>query len=122
MLHGLYWTSIRIIIDSKKGVSRMENTVMNRAELMDMIAQLLKKYNASGALLFGSYARGEAEPDSDIDVMVIGGKSFRLMDVFAIAEELHEMTGKAVDVYELTEINRDSEFYHSIMREGVTVA
>lgn len=100
----------------------MENTVMNRVELMSMIAQLLKKYNASGALLFGSYARGEAEPESDIDVMVIGGEAFRLMDVFAIAEELHEMTGKAVDVYELTEINQNSEFYHSILREGVAVA
>lgn len=100
----------------------MSNIVINRSDLITMINRLLRKYNASGALLFGSYARQEANPDSDIDVMVIGGAAFRLMDIFAIAEELHEMTGKAVDVYECTEINRDSDFYRSIMREGVTVA
>lgn len=100
----------------------MEKTIINRGELLTLIAGLLNKYHASGALLFGSYAREEANPDSDIDVMVIGGESFRLMDVFAIAEELHELTGKAVDVYERTEIEPNSDFYHSIMREGVAVA
>ena len=38
---------------------------------------LLVRYNAEYALLFGSYARGEETPDSDIDVVVFGGKDFK---------------------------------------------
>ncbi len=43
-------------------------------------------------------------------------------DVFCIADELHRATGKAVDVYELCELERGSPFYNSVMSEGVQVA
>ena len=44
--------------------------VMTMNELESVIRALLHKYHAEYALLFGSYARGEATADSDIDVVV----------------------------------------------------
>ena len=38
-------------------------------EVKTLIQMLLRKYNAEYALLFGSYARGEATAESDIDVV-----------------------------------------------------
>lgn len=96
--------------------------LLEQSEIIALLSPLLKKYHAERALLFGSYARNEAVPESDIDVLVIGGEQFDPTDVFAIAEDLHELTGKAVDVYELREIDADSDFYRSIFREGVAVA
>ena len=47
-------------------------------ELEATIRLLLKKYHAEYALLFGSYARGEATPNSGHrPVMVVGGPGFR---------------------------------------------
>lgn len=46
--------------------------VMTMNELESVIRALLHKYHAEYALLFGSYARGEATADSDIDVVVFG--------------------------------------------------
>lgn len=97
----------------------MSTQVYSRDELHAMITPLLRRYNAAYALLFGSYARNEATPQSDIDLIVVGKDSFKPFDIFAIAEDLHECSGKAVDVYELREIKRDSPFYRSIMSEGV---
>ncbi len=37
-------------------------------------------------LLFGSYARGEETPESDIDIIVFGGDGFKKTDIFAFAE------------------------------------
>ena len=51
-------------------------SVIATDELKAMIRALLHKYHAEYALLFGSYARGEATADSDIDVVVFGGKDF----------------------------------------------
>ena len=51
-------------------------------ELEATIRLLLKKYHAEYALLFGSYARGEATPNSDIDLVVVGGPGFRARDIF----------------------------------------
>ena len=99
----------------------MSTQVYSRQELRNMILPLVRKYNASDALLFGSYARNEATPESDIDVIIIGGDRFILTDVFAIAEELYEASGKNVDVYEMGEIKVDSQLYRSIMAEGVSL-
>lgn len=91
-------------------------------QLLQIILPILKKYRAESALLFGSYARQEATQTSDIDLLVIGGTEFDPTDVFCIADELHRATGKAVDVYELSELEQGSPFYNAVMNEGVQVA
>ena len=96
--------------------------VFSQEQLACVILPLLQKYHAQSAILFGFYARQEADAQSDIDLLIIGGPSFKLTDVFALAEELHLNTGKAVDVYELNEIDQQSEFYHTILKEGVKIA
>ena len=58
------------------------NEVLKLDELMSTVLMLLKKYKADRALLFGSYARGEATPDSDIDLVVFGGARFHPTDRF----------------------------------------
>lgn len=54
------------------------------------------------AWLFGSYARGEQTPDSDIDILVVfdkvGGKSISLLKHIKIALELEDILGKKVDL------------------------
>ena len=86
-------------------------------ELARLVVPILQRYGASGASLFGSYARGEATPDSDIDLIVLGGPTFDRRDVFSIAEDLYEEAGKPVDVYEESELNPASEFYRSVKRD-----
>lgn len=96
--------------------------VYTTEQLSQIILPILKKYSAQSALLFGSYARGQATHASDIDLLVIGGDRFDPTDVFCIADELHRATGKAVDVYELCELEHGSPFYNAVMSEGVQVA
>ncbi len=90
-------------------------------ELTQFIAPLIKKYHAERAILFGSYARNEADQYSDVDVMVIGGEKFDPTDIFCIADDLHRITHKNVDVYEKSEINPSSELYNTILTEGVRI-
>ena len=96
----------------------MSDRVCTQDEVFTAVRRLLKKYHAERAILFGSYARQEA----DIDLIVIGGIKFDPTDVFCIAEELHRALGKPVDVYELRELNAGSAFYDTVMAEGVQIA
>ena len=100
----------------------MNNQVFTREQLCTVIQALLIRYHAEAAILFGSYARQEADDVSDIDVMIIGGSDFEPTDVFSLADDLHRMTRKDVDVYELCEIDQHSDFYKTILREGVRIA
>lgn len=100
----------------------MSDHIYSREELAAAILPVLRKYHAERAILFGSYARQDATSASDIDLVVIGGGQFDPTDVFCIADELHRKLGKNMDVYELREINKGTEFYHAIFSEGVQIA
>lgn len=67
---------------------------LSRSDIEKHIKTLLLKYHAEYAILFGSYARGDESNESDIDVVVVGGASFRAKDIFAFGEELRELTQK----------------------------
>ena len=95
---------------------------MSKIEIIYIIKELLLKYHASYAILFGSYARGEETESSDIDLVVFGGESFHPTDIFAFGEELREMTGKDADVFEIRELNADTDLYRNVMSEGVKIA
>ncbi len=49
-------------------------------------------------------------------------ENFKLTMIFALAEELREVLDKKVDVFEIHEINQESEFYNTIMKERLLVA
>jgi predicted nucleotidyltransferase len=53
------------------------------------------------AYLFGSCARDDATTASDLDVALIGERTFGPLELGAIVELLERATGKAVDVVDL---------------------
>lgn len=61
---------------------------------------IMRRYAATNPRLFGSVARGDATPDSDIDLLVdlSPGGGNELLRVSGIAEELSELVGTRVDV------------------------
>ena len=87
-----------------------------------IVKPLAEKYKLKAIYLFGSYARGEADADSDLDFLVYGGEGFKPVSVFALAEELREVLKKKVDVFEISELNRGSAFYTAVMKERLLVA
>ncbi len=92
-----------------------------RIDIENCIKTLLARYNAEYALLFGSYARGDETPESDVDVVVFGGKDFKKSNIFAFAEELREMLNTDVDAFEICEIDKDTSFYDKLMKEGIKI-
>ena len=92
------------------------------ATIEQAIRLLLARYHGEYALLIGSYARGNATEESDIDVVVFGGSQFKKTNIFAFAEDLREMTGKNVDAFEICEVDSGTPFYEAVMREGRRIA
>ena len=99
----------------------MDNRIFTLENIIAMVKPLAKKYHVKEIYLFGSYARGEADENSDLDFLVFGGENFKLTNIFALGEDLREILQKKVDIFEIHEVNQDSEFYKTIMREKVLV-
>ncbi|MBQ9442354.1 MAG: nucleotidyltransferase domain-containing protein [Selenomonadaceae bacterium] len=91
-------------------------------EIREKVIPIAKKYKVEKISLFGSYARGEANKKSDLDFLVFGGKNFKPTLIFSLAEDLREIFNKEVDVFEISELKQDSDFFKKIMQEKVLVA
>ena len=100
----------------------MNGCVFTIKDIVRLVKPVAEKYGVKAVYLFGSYARGEADEDSDLDFLVFGGEDFKLTMIFALAEDLRDILKKNVDVFEISEINKDSDFYTTIMKERLFVA
>ena len=87
------------------------------AEIRQKTAPIAGRYGIRSMSLFGSYARGEANENSDIDIYIDRGSLRSLIQYFSFVNELENSLKRHVDVV-TTEI-RDKEFLDSITREGV---
>lgn len=94
--------------------------VLKREDIRAMVMPLLDKYDMRSARLFGSYARDDADENSDIDLLLEGNPGFRPLNVFGVAEDLHRVSGKQVDVFEISELDAGS-FRDSVLKEAVAL-
>lgn len=78
----------------------MDNKVYTFEEIKAITKSIFEKYKIKKAYLFGSYARNEAKPDSDIDIMIIKENSAitTLLILAEFEEELEKALHKNVDV------------------------
>ena len=73
---------------------------MSTKVMQEKIADYFKTQPVLKAWLFGSYARGEETPQSDVDILFIPDKSqhFSLFTMGGMYEDLKELLGKEVDL------------------------
>jgi len=91
---------------------------MKRNRILEKIAQALKEQGATKVAIFGSYARGEERPESDIDVIVEFSERKSLLELVKIERELYETLGIKVDL--LTE-KSISPYLIDIVRQEMEV-
>lgn len=64
----------------------------------EQVMAIAARHHASRVRLFGSAARGEDRPDSDIDLLVDFDQGSSLFDLIRMSRELEALLGRAVDV------------------------
>jgi uncharacterized protein len=71
---------------------------MNRNDINTSIVNYLQNYDPERIGIFGSFARKEDTPESDIDILVKFKYTLTLLDLAKIHRELSELLGRKVDL------------------------
>ena len=85
-------------------------------EIREIVAALAARYGADRIYLFGYYARGDANKDSDIDLRIDKG-AIRGLQMGGLAADLEDALGIPVDLVPTGSL--DSKFLNSISDDEV---
>ena len=80
--------------------------------------ELESRFQVKGLALFGSYARGDQQPDSDVDILVEVGPEIGL-DFVTMADRIESLLGQPVEVVSRRALK--PKFFESIKRDLVYV-
>lgn len=72
--------------------------VLTIKQIKERIKPVMDKHNIKEIYLFGSYSRGEANRESDVDIYCENGDVDSLWKKSAFRDELEEALGKEVDI------------------------
>ncbi|MBE0433265.1 nucleotidyltransferase family protein [candidate division WOR-3 bacterium] len=94
--------------------------MITKEEVYARIKSLLLKEGASRIAVFGSFARGEARHDSDVDILVDFKERKSLLDLARIERVISEnlgmkidlLTEKAISPYLIDRIKEEMEVIH----------
>ena len=95
--------------------------VYSAEEIKQLLQPVFKTNPVYSAVLFGSYAKGTATPQSDVDIVIDSRGQLLNIDFYGVLEEISERLNKTVDLFELAEIHKPSQIYNRIQYEGVTI-
>ena len=99
-------------IDETHGLLTLE-------QIKSICAEVFEEYNVEYGYLFGSYAKGKAKENSDVDLLVsipANGLQF-----FGLVETLREKLNKKVDVLDEGQLNKNIELVKEILRDGIKI-
>lgn len=88
-------------------------------QIQMLLQPVFAEYNIKKAILFGSYAKGYAKEQSDIDILVDSG--LRGLAFFGLLEDVVTALGKEVDLLDVSQLTFGSQISEEIRKSGVVI-
>lgn len=103
----------------ERSVAQMKQQIYTIADIREKLIPVFNKYRIKRAVLFGSYAKGIAKDNSDIDIMV--DSNLRGLAFYGLLEDVVEAVGKSVDLLDKSQIVNASKIQQEIENTGVVI-
>ncbi len=90
----------------------MNSRILSFEEIQNLIKPIAEENDLESVYLFGSYGRGDAGKDSDIDILfTTKGKIPGMIQICDLKFNFSKALGKEVDIFFIKNIN-DSKYDH----------
>ena len=96
-----------------------QNGILTIDKIRNICGEVFKDYEVEYCYLFGSYAKGKATGQSDVDLLIatpLSGLQF-----FEMVETLREKLCKKVDALHQTQLNNNLALTQEILKDGIKI-
>lgn len=93
--------------------------MISLTDISSAVSRVLPHYDVHEAYLFGSFARGEQTPDSDIDLRLVCDDTMTFGTLYELSLELEKELGRKIDIVTNPPEHMRPTFRKSIEREEV---
>lgn len=93
--------------------------MISPSDISTVASRVLAQYDVSEAYLFGSFARDEQTPDSDIDLRLVCGDTMTFGTLYELTHELERELGRKVDIVTNPPEHMRPAFRKSIKQEEI---
>lgn len=96
-----------------------EHGILSIKEIKEISTKVFNNFDVKFAYLFGSYAKGKAKDNSDIDILVdipVDGIVY-----FELVETLREELHKKIDLLDLNQLKNNFELTKEILKDGIKI-
>ena len=100
------------LIDEEHGILKLD-------DIKREINNILSKYKINFCYLFGSYAKNNSTPLSDIDLLI--DSDITGLDFFGLVEELRQTLHKKIDLLRINQLENNQELLREIMKDGIKI-
>ncbi len=90
-------------------------------EIKQVLEEILKNEPVKKVILFGSYAKEEADNNSDIDLIIDTQQKLKGFALLKLICNIQERLQKEVDGFEKSSVIENSKIYEEIEKTGVVV-
>lgn len=94
------------------------------SEINEIRSKLLPIFEASPvyrAILFGSYAKGTATEQSDVDIVIDSRGELLNVNFYGVLEDIQAQLKKQVDLFEISELSRNTTMRSAVEKEGIVL-
>lgn len=98
-----------------------EKGILKPVQIKQIVEKVFDNYSdeISFCYLFGSYAKGYAKDDSDIDLCI--STTLKGLALVGLIEELHSFLHKKIDVIRLYDLESNIDLINEIMKDGIKI-
>ena len=93
--------------------------MISTTDISTAVSRVLAQYDVSEAYLFGSFARGEQTPNSDIDLRLVCGNAMTFGTLYELSHELERELGRKVEIVTNPPEHMRPAFRKSIKQEEI---
>lgn len=101
----------------------MDNKTYSVEEIKDIIAPIAKQHGVTRVYLFGSYARGEATEQSDIDLCIDAAAIRGMFAMGGLYADLQDALKKQLDIVTVRSLryNTDTTFLENMQKDRLLI-